>query len=65
MLSFALSSVYYHCNFLYRHNYSLLYLIKLPVLDYRMYSIVEFLGEKTVDIVASNWIIKEGDVSTC
>ncbi|XP_056457472.1 uncharacterized protein LOC130391392 isoform X4 [Gadus chalcogrammus] len=31
----------------------------------RMYSIVEFLGERTVGIVASNWIIKEGDVSTC
>ncbi|XP_076135337.1 uncharacterized protein LOC143117474 [Alosa pseudoharengus] len=26
-----------------------------------MYSIVEFLGEKTVGIVASNWIRKEGD----
>jgi hypothetical protein len=30
-----------------------------------MYSIVEFLGEKTVGIVASNWITKEGDVSKC
>ncbi|XP_059917639.1 uncharacterized protein LOC132464981 isoform X4 [Gadus macrocephalus] len=30
----------------------------------QMYSIVEFLGERTVGIVASNWIIKEGD-KTC
>ena len=49
----------------YAHNYSLLYQINPSVLDYRMYSIVEFLGEKTVGIVASNWITKEGDVSTC
>jgi hypothetical protein len=41
MLSFALSSVYYHCNFLCRQNYSLLYQINLSVLDYRMYSIVQ------------------------
>ena len=39
--------------------------MNLSVLDYRMYSIVKFLGERTVGIVASNWIIKEGDVSTC
>ncbi|CAL8330284.1 unnamed protein product, partial [Arctogadus glacialis] len=30
----------------------------------RMYSIVEFLGERTVGIVASNWIIKEEE-KTC
>ena len=49
----------------YTDTNSLLYQINLSVLDYRMFSIVEFLGEKTVGIVASNWIVKEGDVSTC
>ncbi|KAJ8277718.1 hypothetical protein GJAV_G00079030 [Gymnothorax javanicus] len=31
---------------------------------WKMYRILEFLGEKTVSIVASNWITKEGD-KTC
>ena len=38
-------SVYYHSNFLYRHNNSLLYQINLPVLDYRMLASSNFLGK--------------------